>query len=94
MRHRINEKNQVCRGTVQMRNVLTVPSIFSSHAIQSSMLLAQSSHATRWRHGRNNVCTRLCLHLRHVISDRSRSFSLLISDLSTEHSPPTPVQLQ
>lgn len=52
-----------------------MPKIFSSHMTQSSMLLAHSSQATRCRHGRNRVCTRVRLHLRQVISARNRSFS-------------------
>jgi len=50
--------------------------------MQSSILLAHSSHATRCRHGRNNVCTRACLHFRQVISERSRSFSFFSLALS------------
>jgi len=69
----------------QIRNVRTVPKIFSLHVMQSSMLLAHSSHATKCRHGRNNVWTRVRLHFRHVISERNRSFSFFSSALSEKY---------
>ena len=66
----------------QIRNVRTVPNIFSLHVMQSSMLFAHSSQATKCRHGRNNVCTRVRLHFRQVISERNRSFSFFSLSLS------------
>jgi len=53
---------------VQIRNVRTVPSIFSLHYIQSSILLAHSSQATTWEQRIHNAAVtetsafhRLCL---------------------------------
>ena len=34
--------------------------------MQSSMLMAHSSQATKWRQGRNNICTWVRLHFRQV----------------------------
>jgi len=69
----------------QMRNVRTVPNIFSLHIRQSSILLAHSSQAIRCRHGKNNVCTRVRRHFRQVISKRNRSFSFFSFSLSIKH---------
>jgi len=71
-----------------------VPKIFSLHVMQSSMPFAHSSQATKCRHGRNNVCTRLCLHFRQVISERNRSFSFLSCALSETHASTANVQKQ
>jgi len=68
---------------LQIRNVRTAGSIFSLHIMQSSMLMAHSSQATKWRQSGNNVRTWVRLHFRQVTYKRNRSFSFINYTLST-----------
>jgi len=66
----------------QRRYVRTVPRIFCPHFTQSSMSSAQRWQATRWRHGKNSVCTLSVWQRRHTSSARRRRFSSLNFALS------------